>query len=198
MQLENYGNFPHTIPLIIEDEIFLYQFMITPLFLDNQENIKAVENAIEFNRLVMIAVSKAGKEGAREKDSFYDVGVVGNVMRKISLPDGKVKVLFQGVSKAKIINFEPTSSIFATVDILAEETQNDIELKSLINILIDNIKKLSRLNNKFPSDLIKAIEENDVPSRVADLVSSVLKIKKDEAYKIFSNTNLEQRIIGII
>ncbi|MDX9815299.1 MAG: LON peptidase substrate-binding domain-containing protein, partial [Sulfurimonadaceae bacterium] len=198
MQLENYGNFPQTIPLIIEDEIFLYPFMITPLFLENQENIKAVENAIEFNRLVMIAVSKAGKEGAREKDSFYDVGVVGNVMRKISLPDGKVKVLFQGVSKAKIINFEPTSSIFATVDILAEETQNDIELKSLINILIDNIKKLSRLNNKFPSDLIKAIEENDVPSRVADLVSSVLKIKKDEAYKIFSNTNLEQRIIGII
>ena len=198
MQLENYGNFPQTIPLIIEDEIFLYPFMITPLFLENQENIKAVENAIEFNRLVMIAVSKAGKEGVREKDSFYDVGVVGNVMRKISLPDGKVKVLFQGVSKAKIINFEPTSSIFATVDILAEETQNDIELKSLINILIDNIKKLSRLNNKFPADLIKAIEENDVPSRVADLVSSVLKIKKDEAYKIFSNTNLEQRIIGII
>ena len=79
-----------------------------------------------------------------------------------------------------------------------KETKNDIELKSLINILIDNIKKLSRLNNKFPSDLIKAIEENDVPSRVADLVSSVLKIKKDEAYKIFSNTNLEQRIIGII
>ena len=105
MQLENYGNFPQTIPLIIEDEIFLYPFMITPLFLENQENIKAVENAIEFNRLVMIAVSKAGKEGAREKDSFYDVGVVGNVMRKISLPDGKVKVLFQVVSKSKIINF---------------------------------------------------------------------------------------------
>ena len=47
MQLENYGNFPQTIPLIIEDEIFLYPFMITPLFLENQENIKAVENAIE-------------------------------------------------------------------------------------------------------------------------------------------------------
>src|SRR5574344_1499318 len=144
MQLENYGNFPQTIPLIIEDEIFLYPFMITPLFLENQENIKAVENAREFNRLVMIAVSKAGKEGAREKDSFYDVGVVGNVMRKITLPDGKVKVLFQGVSKAKIIDFVPSSNIFATVDILAEETNNDIELKSLINILIDNIKKLSK------------------------------------------------------
>ena len=46
MQLENYGNFPQTIPLIIEDEIFLYPFMITPLFLENQENIKAVENVI--------------------------------------------------------------------------------------------------------------------------------------------------------
>ncbi len=63
MQLENYGNFPQTIPLIIEDEIFLYPFMITPLFLENQENIKAVENAIEFNRLVNDSSFKSGKRG---------------------------------------------------------------------------------------------------------------------------------------
>jgi ATP-dependent Lon protease len=51
MELENYDNFPQTIPLIIEDDIFLYPFMIAPLFLSNQENIKAVEYAIEFNNL---------------------------------------------------------------------------------------------------------------------------------------------------
>ncbi|WP_418180260.1 endopeptidase La [Aliarcobacter lanthieri] len=198
MELANYGNFPQTIPLIIEDEVFLYPFMITPLFLNKEENIKAVENAIEFNRLVMVTVSKSLKEGKREKDSFYDVGVVGNVMRKISLPDGKVKVLFQGVAKAKIIDFVPTQNIFATVDILADEISNEESIKSLIAILLDNIKKLSKLNNKFPVDLIKAIEENDDAARVTDLISSVLKLKKDEAYKIFSNTNLEQRILDII
>jgi len=198
MQLANYGNFPQTIPLVIEDEVFLYPFMITPLFLYNKENIKAVENAIEFNRLVMVTVSKSSEEGKRDKDSFYDVGVVGNVMRKISLPDGNVKVLFQGVAKAKIIDFVPTQSIFATVDIIADEISNEESIKSLVAILLDNIKKLSKLNNKFPVDLIKAIEENDDAVRVADLVSSVLKLKKDEAYKIFANVNLEQRILDII
>jgi ATP-dependent Lon protease len=62
--------------------------MIAPLFLSNQENIKAVEYAMEHNTLVVVAVSKQGKEDKREEDSFYDVGVIGNIMRKVSLPDG--------------------------------------------------------------------------------------------------------------
>lgn len=198
MQLLNYGNFPQTIPLVIEDEVFLYPFMITPLFLNSKENIKSVENAIEFNKLIMVTVSKPSKEGKRDEDSFYDVGVVGNVMRKISLPDGKIKVLFQGVAKAKIIDFLPNQDNVVTVDILVDEIANTDSIKSLMDILLDNIKKLSKLNNKFPADLIRTIEENEDASRVCDLISSVLKLKKDEAYKIFSNTNLEQRILDII
>ncbi|OCL89752.1 endopeptidase La [Arcobacter porcinus] len=196
--LSNYDNFPQTIPFIVEDEVFLYPFMITPLFLTNEENIKAVENAIEFNRLIMVTVSKSGKEQKREQDSFYDIGVVGNVMRKVSLPDGKVKVLFQGVAKAKIVDFVPSNNLFATVELVQDSYESELELKSLINILLDNVKKLSRLNNKFPADLIKAIEENEDASRVADLISSVLKLKKDEAYKIYSQTSIEQRLIDII
>ncbi|OCL96455.1 endopeptidase La [Aliarcobacter thereius] len=196
--LSNYDNFPQTIPFIVEDEVFLYPFMITPLFLTNDENIKAVENAIEFNRLIMVTVSKPTKEQKREEDSFYDIGVVGNVMRKVSLPDGKVKVLFQGVAKAKIIDFVPSNNLFATVELVQDSYESELELKSLSNILLDNVKKLSRLNNKFPADLIKAIEENEDASRVADLISSVLKLKKDEAYKIYSQTSIEQRLIDII
>ena len=63
MELENYDNFPQTIPLIVEDDIFLYPFMIAPLFLSNEQNIKAVEYAIEHNKLVIVAVSKQSKEG---------------------------------------------------------------------------------------------------------------------------------------
>ena len=67
MELENYDSFPQKIPLIIEDDVFLYPFMIAPLFLNNEENIKAVENAIEENKLVVVTVSKPGFEGKREK-----------------------------------------------------------------------------------------------------------------------------------
>lgn len=198
MELENYDEFPQTIPLIIEDDIFLYPFMIAPLFLSNEENIKAVEYAIEHNKLVIVTVSKHGKEGKREADSFYDVGVVGNIMRKVSLPDGKIKVLFQGLVKGHISEFTKEDSLFAKVDILKSEPSNEESIKSVIEVLIDNVKKLSRLNIKFPADLVKTIEENDDAIRIADLISSVLKVKKDEAYKLFAQTNIEQRLFDII
>lgn len=198
MELENYDEFPQTIPLIIEDDIFLYPFMIAPLFLSNEQNIKAVEYAIEHNKLVIVTVSKHGKEGKREQDSFYDVGVVGNIMRKVSLPDGKIKVLFQGLTKGKISDFSVEQTLFAKVDILKTEESNEQSIKSVIEVLIENVKKLSRLNLKFPADLVKTIEENDDATRIADLISSVLKVKKDEAYKLFAQTNIEQRLFDII
>ena len=198
MELENYDEFPQTIPLIIEDDIFLYPFMIAPLFLSNEENIKAVEYAIEHNKLVIVTVSKHGKEGKREVDSFYNVGVVGNIMRKVSLPDGKIKVLFQGLVKGHISEFTKEDSLFAKVDILKSEESNEESIKSVIEVLIENVKKLSRLNIKFPADLVKTIEENDDATRIADLISSVLKVKKDEAYKLFAQTNIEQRLFDII
>jgi ATP-dependent Lon protease len=198
MELENYDEFPQTIPLIIEDDIFLYPFMIAPLFLSNEQNIKAVEYAIEHNKLVVVAVSKHGKEGKREHNSFFDVGVVGNIMRKVSLPDGKIKVLFQGLVKGRISDFSDDNSLFAHVDILKNEESNEQSIKSVIEVLIENVKKLSRLNIKFPADLVKTIEENDDATRIADLISSVLKVKKEEAYKLFSQANVEQRLLDII
>ena len=198
MELENYDNFPQTIPLIVEDDIFLYPFMIAPLFLSNEQNIKAVEYAIEHNKLVIVAVSKQSKEGKREHNSFYDVGVIGNIMRKVSLPDGKIKVLFQGLAKGRISDFSNDNSLFVNVNILESEESNEQSIKSVIEVLIGNVKKLSRLNIKFPADLVKTIEENDDATRIADLISSVLKVKKDEAYKLFSQTNIEQRLFDII
>ena len=198
MELENYDKFPQDIPLIIEDEIFLYPFMIAPLFLSNEDNIKAVETAIEENKLVIVAVSKNGGEDKREDNSFYDVGVVGNIMRKVSLPDGKVKVLFQGLAKGSIKEFNENNPLFANVNILVNKEFNEESIKSVVSVLIEQIKKLSRLNSKFPADLIKTIEENEDPIRIADLISSVLKVKKDEAYLLFSQTDIEKRLLDII
>ena len=198
MELENYDEFPQELPLIIEDDVFLYPFMIAPLFLSDETNIKAVEYAIAENKLVIVSVSKAGFEGARKKDNFYDVGVIGNIMRKVSLPDGKIKVLFQGLVKGKISSFNEDNSTFAQVEILENIVSKEDKINSLIDLLRDQVKKLSRLNSKFPADLIKTIDENNDASRIADLISSVLRVKKDEAYILFSEVNLEIRLIDLI
>merc|ERR1711879_789822 len=171
---------------------------IAPLFLSNEENIKAVENAIEQNKLVIVSVSKPGLEGKREKDSFYNVGVIGNIMRKVSLPDGKIKVLFQGLAKGKISSFDENNPAFALVEKQEDESFSPENVSSIIDVLREQVKKLSRINSKFPADLIKTIEENDDAIRIADLISSVLKVKKDEAFVLFSQTNVEKRLLEII
>lgn len=198
MELENYDAFPNEIPLIIEDEIFLYPFMIAPLFLSDETNIQAVEEAINQNKLVIVCVSKAGHEGKRDENSFYKVGVIGNIMRKVSLPDGKIKVLFQGLTKGEIQNFNPETPSLALVDKLEDKEFNQESVSTVIDVLREQVKKLSRINSKFPVDLIKTIEENDDPIRIADLISSVLRVKKDEAFKLFSQTDVEQRLLDII
>ena len=198
MELSNYDSFPQEIPLIVEDDIFLYPFMIAPLFLGDETNVKAVETAIDSNKLVLVTVSKPSHEGKRDENSFYDVGVVGNIMRKVSLPDGKIKVLFQGLAKGKIEKFDPANPAFALVDIIKVDPYEEQKVVSLIDVLRDQIKKLSKINSKFPADLIKTIDENNDPVRIADLISSVLRVKKEEAYELFSQTNVEERLIKII
>lgn len=198
MELSNYDSFPQEIPLIIEDDIFLYPFMIAPLFLGEDINIKAVETAIDTNKLVIVSVSKPGQEGKRDADSFYNVGVVGNIMRKVSLPDGKIKVLFQGLAKGQIEKFDPENPAFAYVDTIKPEPYDEQQIVSLIDVLREQVKKLSRINSKFPADLIKTIDENNDPVRIADLISSVLRVKKDEAYELFCELNVENRLIKII
>lgn len=198
MELSNYDSFPQEIPLIIEDDIFLYPFMIAPLFLGETTNVKAVETAIDANKLVIVTVSKPSHEGKRDENSFYDVGVIGNIMRKVSLPDGKIKVLFQGLAKGKIEKFDPANPTFAFVDIIKTDAYEEQKVVSLIDVLREQIKKLSKINSKFPADLIKTIDENNDPVRIADLISSVLRVKKEEAYELFSQTNVEERLIKII
>ena len=199
MDLTNYDEFPQELPLIIEDEVFLYPFMIAPLFLNNKTNISAVEKAINENKLVIVAVSKDGQESQERTDGqFYDVGVIGNIMRKVSLPDGKIKVLFQGLAKGRISQFKLDNPDVCQVELIQTKPYSLESVTSILNILRENVGKLSKINTKFPVDLIKTIDENNDAVRIADLISSVLKVTKSQSYKLFSQTDIEARLVSII
>ncbi len=199
MDLTNYDEFPQELPLIVEDEVFLYPFMIAPLFLNSKANIDAVEKSINENKLVIVAVSKEGQESKeRNKDNFYDVGVIGNIMRKVSLPDGKIKVLFQGLAKGRISEFKEDNPSVCRVELLESKPYSLESVTSILNVLRENVSRLSKINTKFPVDLIKTIDENNDAIRIADLISSVLKISKNQSYKLFSQTDVEARLLLII
>ncbi len=198
MQLSNYGEFPTKLPIVVEDELFLYPFMISPIFLTKEPDISAVNQALSKDSLVMIVPSKPGSEGERDFAHIYDTGVIGSIMRRVDLNDGKVKILFQGLAKGKIVEALSEDPLMAVVDLLQNEPYDTLKIQATLEILKEKVKTLSTLSDIFHPDLLKTIEENDDPTRLADLISSTLKLKKEEAYRLFSQTDLEQRLLQII
>ena len=198
MQLSDYEALPTILPVVVEDELFLYPFMISPIFLTNQKDIDAATEAMEKNSLLFVTSSRPGKEGSRDFDAMYSVGVVGSIMRKVHIPDGRVKILFQGLSRGKILKIEEGTFNRASVDIVPLDDFNKLKADALMEILRGKVKKLSALNSSIPADLVRTIEENDEPNRIADLISSMLKLDKDVAYAVYVETNIEKRLLSLI
>ena len=198
MKLSNYGEFPADVPVIAEDELFLYPFMISPLFLNDESNIAAATKAIEDNTLVIICPTKEGREGGRTHEDLYDTGVVGSIMRKVALPDGRVKVLFQGLARAKVLYNVSEDPLISHVDVLEPKSVNSLKIDAILEIVREKVRTLSGVSNYFPPDLLRTIEENHDHNRIIDLICSTVKLKKEQAYKLFTQTDTEKRFLDLI
>ncbi len=198
MKLSNYGDFPADIPVIAEDELFLYPFMISPLFLSDESNIKAAAKAMDESSLVLVCPTKPSHETQRDFDALYDAGVVGSIMRKVALPDGRVKVLFQGLARAKILYKVDEDPLVAHVDILESTNVDSLKIDAILEVVREKVRTLSGVSNYFPPDLLRTIEENHDHNRIIDLICSTVKLKKEQAYKLFVETDTEKRFLLLI
>jgi len=198
MQLSDYDAFPTTLPIVVEDELFLYPFMISPIFLTNQKDIDAATDAMENNSLLFVTSSVMGKEGNRDFDAIYKFGVIGSIMRKVQIPDGRVKILFQGLARGEITDYIKGSFNKAVINIVEADNYSKLKTDALMGILRDKIKQLSSVSANISADLVRTIEENDEPHRISDLVSSMLKLEKDIAYKLYIEPDIEKRLLGLI
>jgi len=204
MQLSNYEPFPTQLPIIIEDNLFLYPFMISPIFLTKKEDIDAATYAMQKNSLLLLTTSKEGFEDSRKEGDLHFIGVIGSIMRKVHIPDGRVKILFQGLAKGEIsseieeINLESLTFQSAMVNLIKNEAYEELRIQALVGILNEKLKKLSKIQNNIPTDLLKTISETDEPYRISDLVSSLLKITKTQAYELYKEQNIEQRMMQLI
>ena len=196
MQLNYHEQFPAVIPIIIEDEGFMYPFMIAPIFLSDPANIKAVDKAIERKEFIFVGCSK--NQQANDKHAFYDVGVIGTIIRKVTLPDGKVKILFQGIDKGKITSIENRDPLEGMIELISYEEYNHEKVIAILEVLKEKVRHLAHISQFFPPDILKTIDDNEDPNRIVDLITSVLHLKKDQSYKLFSSRDTEKRLLMLI
>ncbi|WP_104697112.1 MULTISPECIES: endopeptidase La [unclassified Helicobacter] len=198
MQLVNQKNFPATIPIIIEEEGFMYPFMIAPIFISDSANIKAINKAIENKELIFVGCAKNNKQPNKDIHGFYDVGVIGSIMRKVNLPDGKVKILFQGIAKGRILSLENKDPLEGTVDVIIYKDFDQEKISAIMAVLREKVRHLANISQFFPPDILKTIDENEEPNRIVDLIASVLRLKKDQSYLLFASDDTEKRLLMLI
>ena len=186
MKLEHYEDFPTEL-FVLKQKNLIYPFMIVPIFLKKDEDIKGIKEAHKNGKLIFITTDI-------KQNQF---GTIGSILREVSLPDGRIKILFQGISKGKISEIKQNN--LAMIELIKPvKNNNKLEINALIDTLRDYTIELTQINPIFPRDLIKVIDENNEPNRIIDLVVSTIKLPKEKSYKIFSITNTEERLILLL
>jgi ATP-dependent Lon protease len=180
--------FKETLPLLPIRDLVVYPFMILPLFVGRESSIQAVEESLNnTDRLILLASQKDISAETPSPSEIYDLGTVAMIMRMRKLPDGRVKILIQGLSKARITSFDQSQPFFKVnlekvENVAVEETQTTVE--ALMRSVRENLEKVISVGKVLSPDILMVLEDIKDPGRLADLVASNLNLKVEEAQTI--------------
>ena len=183
---------PDNVPVLPVRDIVVFPYMILPLFVGREMSIKAIEFSLNSNRMVLLLTQKDLSIENPSPEDLFSVGTVALVMRMLKLPDGRVKILVQGLSKAKALNYSQTDPFFKA-DIEKIEDQKVEKLSIEDEALIRNVKgqldKVVSLGKSILPDIMGIVENIEDPGRLADLVASNIGLKTEQSQEILEITD---------
>lgn len=188
---------PTILPILPVRDIVIFPYMIIPLFIGRDISIKAIDSAISSNKMVLLVTQKDVNVETPTIDDLYRVGTVGSVLRMLKLPDGRLKVLVQGIAKARIVNYTQTEPFYAgEIERIVDQrpTEVTIEIEALIRNIKELMDKSISLGKTFLPDMMVLIENVEEPGRLADLVASNLGLKAEQAQQLLEMTDPVMRL----
>jgi len=188
---------PEELPMMAVRDVVVFNYMIIPLFVGRPGSISAVNEAMNGDKLLMLVTQKDATKDDPEPEDVYQVGMVSMIMRTLKLPDGRLKVLVQALSKAQIKSYLQKEPHFRVeIDLLEEpETESiTVEIEALMRTVREQTEKIMSLRGILSSDLMMIINNIEEPGRLADLVGSNLRLKISESQQILETTDPVKRL----
>src|SRR4030043_68034 len=188
---------PDNFPVLPVRDLVVFPYMILPLFVGREMSIKAIEYSLSANRMVLLVTQKDLNIENPAPDDLFSVGTVAIIMRTLKLPDGRVKILVQGLTKAKALTYSQTEPFFKA----AVEKINDkkppmltIEDEAQIRTGKEQLDKVVSLGKAVLPDIMGVVENIEDPGRLADLVASNLGLKTELSQEVLEIINPVQRL----
>ncbi len=182
------------LPVLPLRDVVVYPHLVIPLFVGRTKSVKALEIASEGNKQILLVAQKSANKDEPDANDLYEVGTIATVLQMLKLPDGTVKVLVEGVQRAKVSGFVETEECFAAHAELIPESQSDIEIQALMRTVFAQFDQYVKLNKKIPPEILTSLATIDEAGRLADTIAAHLTLKLDEKQKILEMFSVAERL----
>ncbi len=184
-----------TLPVLPLRDIVVFPHMIVPLFVGRDKSVRALEDVMKEDKQILLVAQKNAGDDDPTTDDIHAVGTIGAVLQLLKLPDGTVKVLVEGGSRARIVRYTENSDFFEAYIQPLEEDEGDMsELDALSRTVISQFEQYVKLNKKIPPEVLVSLNQIDEPGKLADTVASHLQLKVSEKQELLEIDAVTERL----
>lgn len=182
------------LPVLPLRDVVVYPHLVIPLFVGRTKSVRALEIASDGDKQILLVAQKSANKDEPDAEDLYEVGTIATVLQMLKLPDGTVKVLVEGVQRAKVTAFTETEECFAAQAELIPDAESDNEIQALMRTVFTQFDQYVKLNKKIPPEILTSLATIDEASRLADTIAAHLTLKLDEKQKILEMFSVAERL----
>jgi len=187
------------VPLLPLRDIIVFPHMVVPLFVGRQKSIRALEEAVNKQKPILLAAQKDAKTNEPAEEDIYRVGTLGTVVQLLRLPDGTVKVLVEGKQRARVGRYLDHAEFFIVeAEPIVEQCDKTTEVEALVRSVNSTFENYVKLNKKIPPEMIMSVASIDDPARLADTIVAHLGIKLEDKQTLLEMLNPAERLEKVL
>ena len=181
-------------PVLTVRDIVIFPHVVVPLFVGRSRSIKALEAAMDQDKKVIFLSQKNVQDEEPRFDDLYHVGVLGNILQMLNLPDGSVKILVDGIDRVRVSDYrEEDGYCSGKCEVLEKENYNEIEVEAYSRMVLEQFEIYSRLNKRISLDTINAVKNLQSPDDIIDVIAAHLTLKVQDKQNLLEDTNILRR-----
>ncbi len=182
-------------PVLPLRDIVVFPHMIVPLFVGREKSVRALEEVMADDKQILLASQVDPTEDDPSSDGIYKAGVLANVLQLLKLPDGTVKVLVEGRSRVRIVNYIENENFFeASAEYLTEIPGDEASVEALIRSVADEFERYAKIKKNIPEEALTAVSETRAPAKLADLVAGHLGVEVDQKQELLETLSIAERL----
>jgi len=188
---------PESLPVLPLRDIVIYPFMIVPLFVSREKSIRAVDEALGENRMIFLVSQRDLDKEEPAGEDLYTTGTVAVIMRMLKLPDGRIRILVQGLSRARVESIEDAGEFLKARLSAMDETgtsERSLEVEALVRNVRASMERATNLGKNISPEVMAIVSSLDDAGRLADLAASNLELKVEDAQSVLDIADTTARL----